>query len=256
MIKLHNFNEAGLDAVRIELNTLTGNLKKGSHGVPVNESEIDKCISLSNDPNLVEEAILQIEVDENKVFKSSFELGNYLFTQFSGADVRSLDVGVWTWLSLLYLKQLLKKGKSSGTYIMGSSYRYVFEDKQRLRYYRHLVYMPYYLVQKLNSDSYIFLHSPVYESGEFLAQAQKDVVVSNKNIISMCQYYYFDSKKKKYAPGFTGKVKDPRSLRKLVQIIVPQLMVNYDVRVCEPEAIYQLLPDDFKSNAFEIRDGE
>ena len=253
MIKLQYFNQLGLDKVRTELSALTGDIKKGSHGTPVSESTVDSCTSLAVDSKLVEEVNPQYEIDENKQFESSFELGQYLFKQFNSVAVRNLEAGVWTWLSMIYLKQLLRKSKIDDEYIIGSNYRYVFEVTQRLRYYRHLVYMPYYLVQKLDSDAYIFLHSPSYEAGDFLEQAQKDVVVSNRNIISMCERFYFDSNKKKYAPGFTGRVQDPRSLRKLVQIIVPQLMINYDVRVCEPEAIYQLLPDDFKSNAFDER---
>lgn len=253
MIKLKCFSEQGVDKVRSAIDAHTDGSKKGSHGAPISLDDLNEIIGMASDDSLLEKTNLSIQLDETKKFKSSYELGEYVFSLLKDNNPEEIDSGVWTWLAIVYISQLLRYRKKDDKYLLGSSYRYVFDKNVRLRYYRHLVYMPWYLYQFLDTDSYIFLYSPPFESGEFLAQAQKDEVVSNRELIAMCAKYYFDSDKNKFASGFFGTNKeDVRTLRWLVQVIVPQLSVNFDIRHCNKDALFDLLPDSFKNNAFPI----
>jgi len=243
-----SFSTEGIEIVRAQIDSHASNLSKGSHGARIDDSELAEIAQLAENDDLLEDSPYEIEIDTSQKFASSYDLGAYLCKQFGSVDISPGKIGIWTWLSIAYLSQLLNQTKD-GRFLLGRSYRYVFEADNRLRYYRHLVFMPTYLVHRLGEHAYVFLYSPPYVSGEFLAQAQKDDVISNANLVAMCEQYFFDRKSGKFVPGFTGKSSDPRSLRRLVEAIVPQLSVNYDTRFCGPDEIFSLLPLDFQEYA-------
>lgn len=248
MTKIRCFSESGIDAVRAAIELHTSELSKGSHGVPISEVELEEIVQLAKNEQLLDAPFSDFEIDPMQQFNSSYALGKYLCTQFGPVEMSQQAIGVWAWLAITYLRQLLSKNKD-GKRLLASSYRYVPDPNNRLRYYRHLVSMPYYLVQRLGKHSYIYLYSPPYESGDFLGQAQKDEFVSNVNVLDMCEKYYFDKSSKRFSPGFTLKDSDPRSMRRLVQAIIPQLSVNYDTRIIGPDEIFELLPADFQAYA-------
>lgn len=248
MTKIRSFSDEGIEAVRALIDSHVSKLSKGSHGAQIDESVLAEIVALADDDDLLNDTPYSIDIDTALKFASSYDLGAYLCKQFDNVNMSVEATGVWTWISVSFLAQLLNRTKD-GKLLLGRSYRYVLESDNRLRYYRHLVFMPYYLARRLGEHAYVFLHSPPYVSGEFLAQAQKDDVVSNANLVAMCEKFYFDRKTGKFAPGFTGKSKDPRSLRRLIEAIVPQLSVNFDTRFCGPDEIFELLPLDYQQYA-------
>ena len=206
-------------------------------------------VDLAFDKELLDTKDYAIKLEPSIKFSSSLELGEYLDGRIGETDLGVNDSGVWSWLAIVFLDQLLTTNKA-GQRLLGSSVRYVLEPDNRLRYYRHLIYMPYYVYRRLGDASYIFLHSPVNVSGEFIGQAQKDDVISNRNLVSMCEKYFFDKKNDKFVTGFTSAKKgDPRSMRRLVQAIIPQLNMNFDLRFCSSDEIFKLMPADFRQYA-------
>jgi len=253
MLKVRRFTEQGVAAVKAAFDIHLSGMTKGVHGIPIQEADLQQLMALADDEDLLEADELSVSIDPSIRFGSSLDLGKHLCKQFEHMEFDARSSGIWTWLAVVYLDQLLERDKEGQPRLL-SSYRYVLDDNNRLRYYRHLIFMPYYLSLRLGDDAYVFLHSPLYVSGEFLAQAQKDEVVSNKNLVSMCEKYFFDRKTGKFSPGFTSaKAGEYRSIRRLVQSIVPQLNINYDMHTCGPDHIFELLPSDFRENSFPVK---
>ena len=249
MINVRRFSLEGIKTVRSAIDSHLTEMRKGLHGIPVSSDELNKIIHLAYEEEMLEPQSLSVKVDPGVGFKSSYDLGKYLCNRFMDMEFDASDSGLWTWVAVIYLAQLLERNKDN-KFLLGRSYRYVLDNDNRLRYYRHLVFMPYYLVHRLDDQALVFLHSPLHVSGEFLAQAQKDEVISNRNLVAMCQKYFFDSANGKFARGFTGKSSDPNSLRRLVESLIPQLSINFDTRYCSPDEIFSMLPDDFCKFAF------
>lgn len=247
MMDVRKLSESGLEKVVTQLDSLVLESRKGARGTPISSADINMIMELAHENSYLAPERVGVTIDAAMQFESSFELGKYLHTKFGHMDTGVSQPGLWTWISLIYFNQLLQKNREG--FLIGSSYRYVLKHDNQLRYYRHLVFMPYYLYSRLGDKSYIFLHSPPSVSGEFLAQAQKEAVLSNRNLAEMCEKYYFDRETGRFAPGFTGKNSDPRSLRRLVEALVPQLSVNYDIRYCNADQLYDLLPADFRQNS-------
>lgn len=249
MLKVRKFTKDGVAVVKAAIDGYLSGMTKGFHGIQIEESDLKQIMELADDEDLLEPEALNVSIDPTKTFDSSHELGKYLCKQFLTMDVDARSSGLWTWIAMVYLDQLVERDRQSKPRLL-SSYRYIFYEDNRLRYYRHLVFMPYYLNHRLGDDAFVFLDSPVYVSGDFLNQAQKDEVVSNRNLVAMCGKYYYDRGSRKFSPGFTSTKADHRSMRRLVQSIVPQLSINFDMHILSPEEIFKLLPEDFRENSY------
>ena len=213
----------------------------------ISEAELHEIRGISSNEDYLEPLLASDpDIDEDLSFVSSFEFGKYLsqqvFLNYSGSKLEKN--GLWTWLALIYLDQLVER-KPEGQYKLLAYERYVFDQSARLRYNRHVAFFSWYAFDHLGNLSKIALHTPMHVSGDIPNQIAKDIVLSNPNIIRMCDEHFYSEANGKYSKGFTGKVDAPGSLRRLVSIIIPQLQYNYDLRELSAEKIFSLLPQDF-----------
>lgn len=239
------FTDQGIAAVRLAIEGLRdrGSTKKGSQGTPISSAEVDTLSQLALRQDLVEPYDEKEEIDTSKQFASRYEMGQYLTSVIKQPQAER-DTGLWTWISMIYLSQLLAR-RRDGKFLLGSEYRYIPDDN-RLRYYRHLAKMAWSIFRQYGDKSRLFLSVPCSTHSDFVEQSQKDEVRSNPHLIELCLNLYYDEKAAKLKKGVASSVNTPGSFRRLVSVISPQLYMNFDLYEMPSQRIQDILPREFE----------
>jgi hypothetical protein len=243
-IQVMRFSETGLVRVRLAIESLRNkeHAGKGSLGSPVSKQEVEALRSLAFNTDLLERTETAVPIDPGMLFADRFEMSRYLAGVITSAAAET-DRGLWTWLSIVYIEQLLAPRKD-GTWSLASEYRYIPDDS-RLRYYRHLTRMGWAIYRQYADRSKLFLSIPPYTHSDFVEQSQKDNVRSNPHLIDLCYRVFFDEKKSALKKGVASSVSTSGSFRRLVSIVSPQLYVNFDLYEMPAEKILGILPAEF-----------
>lgn len=239
------FTEHGLGTVRLAIEGLRDQsyTKKGSQGTPITSEELDSLVQLALRQDLVEAYDEKAEIDIGKQFASRYDMGRYLAGVVTHAQAER-DAGLWTWISMVYLSQLLARRKD-GMPLLGSEYRYIPDDN-RLRYYRHLSKMAWSIFRQYGEKSKLFLSVSCSTHSDFVEQSQKDDVRSNPHLIDLCLDLFYDEKAAKLKTGVASSEKTPGSFRRLVSVISPQLYMNFDLYEMPSDRIRNILPREFQ----------
>jgi len=223
--------------------------KIGSKGAPISLVQINQVEEISSNSSYVDELRgFDLNVDDDLIFSSKLELGKYLFEILEKlpSELKVRDE-LWSWLALVYFRQLLKL--SSGKYELHSSYRYIFQKSNGLRYMRHSVYFSYFTYAHLGDDSAVFLWQKPNTSGDFTNWATRQDILTNREFAKMCHDYFFNSETKKYAKDFTSKNKR-WNMMNMFTITLAQLKMNYDPHACDASRLFGLLPEEYKRRSF------
>ena len=123
--RVMRFTPQGIAAVRLAIEGLRdqASTKKGSQGTPVMAEDLDTLAQLALREDLTEPYGENLEIDTTKRFSDRFEMGRYLAGLVTDARAER-DTGLWTWLSMIYLSQLLARRK--------------FDPVKRIRRHLHL----------------------------------------------------------------------------------------------------------------------
>lgn len=244
-IQLMRFNEKGMTAVRLTLEGLRSEstTKKGSQGTPISLDELETLSELAYKSDLVEAVNHGQEIDASKQFPNRFDMSEYLAGIVVNSQSES-DDGLWTWISMLYIRQLLAP-RGDGHWLLASEYRYI-PDSSRLRYYRHLVRMGWSIFRQYGKRSRLFLSVPCSTHSDFVEQSQKDDVRSNSHLIDLCIDLFYDENAGKLKKGVASSQDTPGSFRRLVSIISPQLYMNFDLYEMSAGRIKNILPREFQ----------
>lgn len=242
-LQLHRFNEKGVAAVRLAIEGLRsqGNTGKGSQGTPIAAEQIESLRALSLRDDLIESTGYGA-IDAGRLFPNRFDMSEYL-AQMIGDPKAEGDDGLWTWISMVYISQLLAPRKD-GVLLLASEYRYI-PDNNRLRYYRHLVRMGWTIFRQYGPKARLFLSVPCYTHSDFVEQSQKDDVQSNQHLIDLCLELFYDEAGKKLKKGVATSERTPGSFRRLVSVVSPQLYMNYDLYEMPSSRIRGVLPKEF-----------
>ncbi|TKW61392.1 MAG: hypothetical protein DI628_01840 [Blastochloris viridis] len=244
IMPLRKFTDVGIKDFQAAIESLGGPIGKGSMGTTVSLKELQAISQLAHREDITV-PVGNLEIDSSLLFQDRLTLARYLFKEvFKENEDHLKDMGLWAWLSALYFVQLCRPSKND-TYLLGSSYRYVV-DQSRLRYYRHLVRTAVLRFSQYGESSRLFLSQPVYESGELTEQTQKIAFLNVKSVRELADALYFDTKTLKPRKGFRDKLTKGGSLRRMIQIVVPQLTMNYDPYEMQSEHLMNLLPKEFK----------
>ncbi|WP_108788693.1 hypothetical protein [Erythrobacter sp. Alg231-14] len=243
--KVMRFTDEGIAAVRTAIEGLRdeGSTKKGSQGTAISPEELDTLSKLARRQDLIEPYTEQVEIDPSKQFSSRYDMGQYLAGIITHMKAER-DAGLWTWISMVYLSQLLAR-RQDGQFLLGSEYRYIPDDN-RLRYYRHLSKMAWSIFKQYGEKSKLFLSIPCSTHSDFVEQSQKDDVRSNPHLVDLCLELFYDKKAAKLKKGVATSVKTPGSFRRLVSIISPQLYMNFDLYDMSAARIREILPSEFE----------
>ncbi len=251
-IKVKLLNDAGINeflSIHKEIIENYSPRKIGKKGAPISLGQINRITDIISNKSCVENMEgYNFEVDNELSFSSKIELGKYLCKALEGipAELKDCD-GLWSWLALVYFKQLLQVNE--GEYELHSDYRYIFKKSNGFKYMRHSVYFSYFAYMHLGDDSIVFLHQQPNISGEFTNWAARTDVLTNHAFVKMCCTYFFDPNTKKYARDFTNS-KKTWNVMNMFKITVPQLKMNYDLHACDVKRLFELLPEPYKNRSF------
>lgn len=196
MINLRRFNNAGIEAFRDYLADLKHNPTAAI-------------------PSILEDDHYAVKISDTTVALSpkSFE-SRRIFAEWlddaveaAGADISLVDVGLWSWLSLLLFDQVCPPN-THGSRKVGAFARYVPEPSNFRRRYRHLLSAPYSIF-RLHRDepsrTNVILSGPLHQPGELAEQisARADFV-SSAGAMSLATHLFIDQSTGKRRKGASG----------------------------------------------------
>ena len=183
---------------------------------------------------------------ENKQFATRFEFGAYLHSIFKDypRDALIKNEGLWNWLSLFYIDQLIPDIR--GKKIVGEIARYAY-NPHYTSFYRHLVAGSWDIYSRYREDSNLFLYTPMNKTSQLILDlACRQNIISNRNLIKVVQILYWQNEANGLGAikrGIVTKTK-PGNLKRLIAIL-NQLDTTYDFYGMNPEDILTLLPAEF-----------
>lgn len=217
----------------------------------VDATFLNEVKNLAHDPGLTQPMSPEGEIDETLAFASRFDLGDHLNrnlpTDLSG--VQYSNVGLWAWISAVYMEQLLEPRKKKDGYNLWSAYRYIPIPYQKFRYYRHLAFVSFWLHRRIGEDAAcFFLSQPAYVHSDTVEQmyTQDRDFLASKGMVQAAVEMYLDPVSGKMKRNALGK-KTPGSARRLATIIAKQLQMTYDLHSLSKAEVFNLLPDEFSN---------
>ena len=177
---------------------------------------------------------------------SRLHLGEILYNTFkNNKNLRQLqsDQGLWSWLAAAWLPTLFDNSPKSAK--IGEQARWIL-NKQKTRYYRHLLAGPFYIYNQHNLDPKkalsILASSPIIP-GELVGQiaASSDIAYSVGAEVATLLYIDANTGKAKKGSGGAG----PGSPRRLTAAYLNQIDLTLDYRGMQAVDVMALLPKEF-----------
>ena len=235
-MKLRRFTEAGVVAVRKALHEV----EKAGDLAPA--TALLSCEDLTEDIP----ALADIDLDETLPFDTTFAFCEYfhsLIKDHSPLRYRT-DSGFWTWLAVVYLKQLVKVDTSKVDF--GKYYRIVY-SKTYGEAHRHLLAGPYYVFYVYRDTPQVckgLMWNRLYEHGEIQEQIMaRQQLVQNAAVVGTATLLYFDERTQTLKKGSGGSgAGSPRRFA----VVVDQLALTRDlVEIDDAQEFLRLLPNEF-----------
>ncbi len=214
----------------------------------IQTSEINnKRETILESPSLSEIVVDAECIDIDKFPTSKFKAAEYLYALISTADISSpeKDIGLWSWLTLLYFEKVCKKDKD-GNIKQEFLANWILEPQNYSRYYKQKLAGPWRIYKTYKDNPEIamsILAGTIDTPGEVygvLASSQE--IVSNSSIIELSAYLYYDRKNNKLKTGAASK--DAGGSRRLTMVI-KQFARTWDLYGMGYKAIAGLLPNEF-----------
>lgn len=178
-------------------------------------------------------------------FEDRFAAARYLDERLGRVAAVEYNKGLWAWLALFYFDQICKVGRE-GEYRPGEIARWIPENDNYRKYYRHLLRGPF-SIYRLHRDeparAMALLCGPLTEPGDVVEQlAARQELITNAAVIKTATALYYDREKKSLRRGAAGR--GPGSARRLADLL-NQLDVTWDLYGMVPENLMELLPAEF-----------
>ena len=189
-----------------------------------------------------------VEIERNR-FYTKYEAATYLAGVFTDLDQSetSYNGGLWSWVSLYYLEELLE-AKASGKKQLNAPDNYVLEveqgDLKWREYSHHLLATPFYLYKRHGEEARMLLAGPVGSRMELAYEiAARPQFARSREFIRLVNRLYFDGRGNMKRGAASGE-KRSGSLHRLIRIF-QQLELTYDVFDMNCEKMIKLLPPEF-----------
>ena len=191
-------------------------------------------------------ALDSIEIEDME-FENRFTAAAYLDRCFADPRLQGIegDKGLWAWLSLFYFHQLCKTD-DEGRYRPGEMARWIPENDNFRKYYRHLLRGPFSIYRAHRDDptrALALLCGPLQEPGDVVEQlSARQELVTNPVVMNVATTLYYDPEKKSLRRGAAGR--GPGSARRLADLF-NQLDVTWDLYGMTSNELLMLLPHEF-----------
>lgn len=246
MIKVSSFNSLGIQAFK---DLIAEKRLTVSHSAPavVDKEFVERVVALCFDNRLSNPLQSKCEIDETRSFQSRFGVGKYLHNQLpkESDEIVPDNDGLWTWISALYFGQLLES-KNRNSFKLWSEYRYIFLNEPR-RFYRHLVFTPFWIYRTRGEDvAKFFVSVAPHTGGDAVEQlySRVEYFVQIPSLVETALELYVDPKTQKLKAGTTSKNKPGGAIRLAMQI-PQQLSMTYDLSTMSKDEILDILPQEF-----------
>ena len=195
------------------------------------------------------EPLIQHAEIERNCFYTKYEAVTYLAGVFADLDQREISYngGLWSWISLYYLEELLEtkiQGKTKG---INAPDNYILEveqgDLKWREYSHHLLASPFYLYRCHGDEARMLLAGPIGSRMEltFEIVARLQFARSREFIKLVNRLYSDDHGKMKRGASHKGT---SGSIHRLIKIF-QQLELTYDIFDMSCEKMIELLPPEF-----------
>jgi hypothetical protein len=232
-MKLHRFNEAGVEAFSAYLEILRAN---ASGAAPT---------GLLTDPQY--SLLVQGPDIEQKTFPTRFAFAAYadgILSMVSGCDIER-DAGLWAWLSLFYFDQLCP-ADGNGHRKVRERARYIPAVSDFRKYYRHLLAGPYRVYRahrQAPENALVLLCGPLHKPGEIVEQLlARQEIVTNPYAVGLATKIYYDPHTGSFRRGAAAK--ENGSARRLADVL-NQFDVTWDLYSMAPARLLTKLPPEF-----------
>jgi len=241
-IPVRRFTEHGIIQFETLLNDFIADKK-------IDDEKLEKLLFDDVYSTVFEEAApFTLDTDNNK-----YKIAKVISESLKLKDHPELDKdrGLWTWLSALLLKRLVKVNRKTGELDFSEEKEnslYIYHPAHN-RYYRHLVAFPCLIYSSLGDKGRIFLRGDISERGEIVEQlASVQDVQRNPGVIEAITILYYDPSKDGVMKGAASKPNEERNLggqaRRLREVL-KQFALTYDLNAMEGSQIVDLLPREF-----------
>lgn len=205
--------------------------------------------ALLDEADLVDVVDPSSRLDGARSFVDRYDFGLYLSEHLPSdiSQVQYTNVGLWAWISAVYIRQLLEQNDKDGLFRLWSSYRYIPLEYNKRRYYRHLAFLPFWMHRTMGERvARFFMSLPVHVGSDAVEQlyTQEHDFVTTPALIEASIEMYLDKEKLSLKKNALGE-KSPGSARRLATVIAPQLQMNFDMRSMSKEQVQDLLPAEF-----------
>lgn len=230
LTRVGKFNSEGINAFSKLLKLSIGEAQEGAFELVRNDALCD---------------FLECEMEIRPV-DTRFELAEILHSTFERAKLEPSaysDQGFWSWLAARWMNVLFSNSGRSAR--IGEQARWIL-DKQKSRYYRHLLAGPYFIYRHhLPSPERalsILCGSPIVP-GELVGQvaATSDIAFSVGAEVATLLYVDPKTGRAKKGSGGIG----PGSPRRLTAAYLNQIDLTIDYRGMTAKQILELLPREF-----------
>jgi hypothetical protein len=159
----------------------------------------------------------------------------------------SKNAGLWSWLSCFHFDAVCpaKDGQRS----VKNDYSYVFEPTSPRHYYRHLMYVPWYVQRLAPEENRLFLTGQLNVLDKATSEVLKRLFLTRiPCIFEVLDTLYWDQKRGRIRAGMVspGRVR-PGDLVHRLPVRIRQLEMTYDLQSLSAEQLIELLGEEFQT---------
>lgn len=237
-MRLRRFNKSGIDAFRRFLAACRENPKEY---VPTDLLESDEHTLL-----------LSVEINvKSRDFSTRRDAADYLHDVLSplSPDAVRKDAGMWTWLSLFYFGQICPSGPGSRK--VRNDYTYIYMPDESRYFYRHLLFVAWYVKQLAPEHNRLFLETPVNRLDRFTEEVTKRLYLTRiPSLFELLDRLYWDADTRSPVKGMVS----PRAVRAgdlihRLPIRIRQLEKTYDLQSLDADHLLEILGEEFQQRA-------
>jgi hypothetical protein len=156
------------------------------------------------------------------------------------------DSGLWTWLTLFYFDEVcpVQNGRRS----VKNDYAYIYEPDNSRHFYRHRLYLAWYVITLAPTHNRLFLTVPLRSLDKYSEEVFKRLFLTRiPAIFEVLDTLYWDERRGRARPGLVS----PRSIKPgdivhRLPATVRQLEKTYDLISLNAEQLLDLLGPEFQ----------
>lgn len=234
-MNLRRFNDAGIARVRQVLKEIErdGNLAAATE--LLTRDDLTEPIP----------ALDAVDLDPDREFPTTYAFCEYfhsLMKDHRPLDYRA-DVGFWTWLAMVYIRQLVKVD-ADGSVDCGMEGRIVYAGGDYKREYRHLLAAPFYAfvnyAEMPSVCASIVCHA-MNSPGDFTDQIiTRSAILQNPCVMNVLAKLYVDNRLQEVKKGAAS------SVRHFISVLDQLAMTRDFFSLDDTDELLRILPADFE----------